>query len=88
MTLLKEHNRKVEQDLLQKVQEYSEKHKQSQIERDSCQLSLKEQSKRVSDLQNQIRESTLYTNAVEKENQFLREEIERTKYSKDKEQYG
>lgn len=35
-----------------------------------------------------MKDSNYYTNALEKENSFLREEIEKTKYSKDKNEYG
>lgn len=35
-----------------------------------------------------MRESGFYVSALEKENHFLREEIERSKYSKSKEEYG
>lgn len=38
-------------------------------------------------LKSQINDNSVYTNALEKENHFLREEIERTKYSKSKEDY-
>jgi hypothetical protein len=35
-----------------------------------------------------VKENDYYMSALERENIFLREEIERNKYSKDKEEYG
>lgn len=39
-------------------------------------------------MQAQIRDTAFYTQAMEKENMFLRQEIERVKYSKEKDSYG
>jgi hypothetical protein len=35
-----------------------------------------------------LKDGSHYISAVERENQFLREEIEKSKYCKDKEDYG
>ena len=48
----------------------------------------REEAKKLTELQAQARDSAFYTAAIEKENQFLRLEIEKTKYSNDKEQYS
>lgn len=48
----------------------------------------REEAKRLTELQAQARDSAFYTAAIEKENQFLRLEIEKTKYSKDKEEFS
>lgn len=37
---------------------------------------------------NTIKDNSYYVNALEKENAYLREEIEKAKYSKDKVEYG
>ena len=52
------------------------------------QLKLKEQTQKAQELAGQLRDQQYYTQAMEKENNFLRLEIERTKYSKDKEGYS
>ena len=40
------------------------------------------------DIQSQLKDGQQYSAAVEKENQYLRLEVERVKYSKDKEGYS
>ena len=40
------------------------------------------------DLQSQVKDAQQYSVAIEKENQYLRLEVERVKYSKDKEGYS
>ena len=43
---------------------------------------------KLGDLQSQIKDAQQYSAAIEKENQYLRLEVERVKYSKDKEGYS
>jgi hypothetical protein len=40
------------------------------------------------DIQSQVKDTQQYSAAIEKENQYLRLEVERVKYSKDKEGYS
>lgn len=73
---------------MHRLQDLSAKLEQCQQDRDALQLVHREEAKKLTELQAQARESAFYTAAMEKENQFLRLEIEKTKYSKDKEQYS
>lgn len=43
---------------------------------------------KVNDLSSQVKDNQFYSSAMEKENQYLRLEVERVKYSKDKEGYS
>lgn len=71
-----------------KLQELGEKLKLTCQERDALALVQREEARKQQELQAQIRDTAFYTQAMEKENVFLRQEIERVKYSKDKDSYG
>lgn len=43
---------------------------------------------RVFDMESALKDTEFYASSLEKENHFLREEIEKTKYSKDKQEYN
>ena len=43
---------------------------------------------KLGDIQSQVKDAQQYSAAIEKENQYLRLEVERVKYSKDKEGYS
>lgn len=43
---------------------------------------------KLADIQSQVKDAQQYSTAIEKENQYLRLEMERVKYSKDKEGYS
>ena len=57
-------------------------------ERENAISKVREQANQIKELEKQVKDSQFYTSAIEKENQFLRLEVERVKYSKDKEGYN
>jgi hypothetical protein len=62
----------VEEELLRKLQEVTEKFIQTQQERDALHLVSKEHDRKVSELNTQLKDNAFYTSAMEKENIFLR----------------
>lgn len=78
---MKEHSRTVESDLLAKLHALSDSYKSLMQERDQLALKCK-------DTQSEWRRVEVFAEAVEKENAYLRLEVERVKYSKDKEGYS
>ena len=88
LTALRDQSKLVEGDLLRKLHELTDKYKAVQADREHLSAKLKESTARALELHTVNRDSTTYIKAIEKENQFLRMEVERTKYSKDKEGYS
>jgi hypothetical protein len=88
LSFLRDQSKNVETELVRKLQDISEKYKVAVHERDQLQVRLKDVTGKAHEMSVQLRDIQLYTQAMEKENQFLRLEVERTKYSKDKEGYS
>jgi dihydroxyacetone kinase DhaKLM complex PTS-EIIA-like component DhaM len=74
--------------MILKMQDLSDKLRAALMEKEALALVQKDQTKKMNVVEVQLLESTYYTSALEKENAFLRLEIERSKYSKDKEGYS
>lgn len=81
-------SKEVERSLLSNLQETSEKYKQALQNIDGLTHQRNLDSRKHEELTASIKDTQYYMSALEKENAFLREEVERTKYSKDKAEYG
>ncbi|CDW87912.1 UNKNOWN [Stylonychia lemnae] len=85
---ISDHSKDVERDLLDKLHQISEKYRLACVQIDDLQTHQKQDKKKIDEMQYQVKDHNFYTSALEKENQFLREEVEKVKYSKDKNEYS
>lgn len=77
----------MEKSLLLKLQELSEKYREAVRQNEESNAKYKQDVQKFENMQLALKDNQYYVNAVERENAFLREEIERAKYSKDKAEY-
>lgn len=69
---MKDQNKRVERDMLSKIEELSLKLRDTLQEKDALLIMTKEHSKTVCEMKNQIKDTIFYSQSMEKENMFLR----------------
>ena len=85
---ISDQSKEVEQNLVAKLHEISEKYQKSILAQEDYQKQAKLDKRKLDEIQFSVRDQQLYANALEKENYFLREEIEKAKFNKDKNEYS
>lgn len=85
---MRDHSKEVEKQLIDKLHEISEKYKDLFREKEEMQSTLRDAKKRCQEAEYNFKDREVYMGALERENLYLRDEIERAKFSKDKEEYG